>query len=512
MKKTDRLLYFLALLKIVIPYLLQSPVYEPHRDELLALASGKHLSWGYMDVPPLLSVFAWLTNILGGSMFWIKFWPSLFGAATYIVAGKLVQQLGGKSFALLLLFLPFIFGIYLRIFFLLQPNPLEIFFWMMIAYSIICFIQTNQTKWLYFFGVSVGLGLMSKYSVAFYVISICFALLLTPHRTMFLNKHFWIAVLIAAIIVAPNVIWQTKANLPIVHHLNAVHKTQVQHESRVSFFGNQLLMNLPCFFIWVTGLLYVLFSKDKRFRFIGLAYVFVIIILITGHGKDYYALGAYPVLFAFRTVEIEKFTAIKRRALRYMAVIFSVTFGVFSMPLLLPLFPPEELADTYKKMGFGVEGALKWEDQKVHSLPQDFSDMLGWEEMAKKVGDAYKKLTEEEKEKTIIFCDNYGMAGALKYYAEKYNLPEVYSNKASFLLWIPDSLKYDNVIVIVSDTDELNRNYTSNFKSSEISDSVQTKHARERGDIICVLKGANDKFKDFFRKKVEKTKKDAAIN
>src|SRR4051794_21455119 len=111
MKRTDRLLYFLALLKIVIPYLLQSPVYEPHRDELLILAEGHHLAWGYRDIPPLISVFAWLTNLLGGGIFWIKFWPSLFGALTYIVAGKLVQNLGGKSFALFLLFLPFIFGI-----------------------------------------------------------------------------------------------------------------------------------------------------------------------------------------------------------------------------------------------------------------------------------------------------------------------------------------------------------------------------------------------------------------
>ena len=43
MKKTDWLLYILALLKIVIPYFLQNPVYEPHRDEFLYLAEGQHL-------------------------------------------------------------------------------------------------------------------------------------------------------------------------------------------------------------------------------------------------------------------------------------------------------------------------------------------------------------------------------------------------------------------------------------------------------------------------------------
>lgn len=128
MHKNNRLLYLLAIIKIIVPYFLQNPVYEPHRDELLYLAEGRHMAWGFMEVPPMLSFFAWLTNIFGGGMFWIKLWPSLFGAATFIVAGKIVQSLGGKNFALLLLFLPFIFGVYLRIFFLFQPNSPEIFF------------------------------------------------------------------------------------------------------------------------------------------------------------------------------------------------------------------------------------------------------------------------------------------------------------------------------------------------------------------------------------------------
>ena len=66
-----------------------------------------------------------------------------------------------------LLFLPFIFSVYLRVFFLFQPNCLK-FFWTMIAYGIIRYIQTGENKWLYTFGYSVGLGMLSKYSVAFY--------------------------------------------------------------------------------------------------------------------------------------------------------------------------------------------------------------------------------------------------------------------------------------------------------------------------------------------------------
>src|SRR6476659_1373340 len=102
MQQQNRVLYVLAFVKLILPFLLQSPLYEPHRDEFLYLAEGHHMAWGFMEVPPLLSVFAWLTNIFGGGMFWMKLWPSLFGSLTYIIVGKIILSLGGKSFALFL--------------------------------------------------------------------------------------------------------------------------------------------------------------------------------------------------------------------------------------------------------------------------------------------------------------------------------------------------------------------------------------------------------------------------
>src|SRR5579875_2691509 len=112
------LIFLFAIIKFALPFFLQSSVYEPHRDEFLYLAEAHHMAWGFMEVPPLLSVFAWLTNFFGDSMFWIKFWPSLFGALTYVVVARIVLSLGGKAFALLLAFLPFITGAYLRVHFL----------------------------------------------------------------------------------------------------------------------------------------------------------------------------------------------------------------------------------------------------------------------------------------------------------------------------------------------------------------------------------------------------------
>lgn len=506
-KQLRIILYLLAFLKIVIPYFLQNSFYEPHRDEFLYLAEGHHLAWGFMEVPPMLSVFAWLTHVFGDGIFWIKLWPSLFGAGTFIIAGEIVLSLGGRAFALLLLFLPFIFGAYLRLFFLFQPNTPEVFFWTMIAYSTVRFVQTQKNKFLYLLGVSIGLGMLSKYSVSIFVASVFIGLLFTRHRTIFLNKHFWLAMVIGFIIFLPNLIWQYIEKFPVVYHMNELQRTQLQYVNPIHFLLDQLLMNFPCVFIWIAGLWYVSFlSKGKNYRFIGWSYLFVIVLLLIGHGKNYYALGVYPVLFAFGGVHLEELTAIKRKGWRFIYVIVPILLGIYFIPLLLPVFRPDKLAHFYSKTNMAKTGLLRWEDLKDHPLPQDFSDMLGWEEMAQKMSKAYETLDSNEKKHTIIFCDNYGMAGAVSFYAKKYHLPEAYSDNASFLYWLPEGMHIDNLLLITDDKNEMQHDFVKDFSSAVVTDSVTAPFAREHGDLIILFKGGNDAFNQMFKEKIEKDK------
>lgn len=497
-------LLILAVIKIVIPYLLQNPIYEPHRDEFLYLAEGHHLAWGFMEVPPMLSIFAWLTHLFGDGMFWLKLWPSLFGAATFIVAGEIILSLGGRLFALVLMFLPFIFGAYLRVFFLFQPNAPEIFFWTLIGFSLIRFVQSQQNKWLYIFGVAVGLGMLSKYSVAFYTVSVLIALLCTKHRSIFANKHFWLASLVGLILFSPNILWQYQQHFPVVHHMKELQQTQLQYLSPADFLKGQFLMNLPCFFIWIAGLWYT--ASSKTYRFIALAYLFVLIILLLSHGKDYYLLGAYPTLFAFGAFHLEKITSVKRKLLRRPFIGFPVVFGLFTLPVLLPVYEPARLATLYEKMNVKKSGALRWEDLHDHPLPQDFADMLGWEEMARKMSRAYEMLDSNERKHTILFCDNYGIAGAVTFYAQKYHLPFAYSDNASFLYWLPDKIRIHNLVLLTDDPNEMQHDFIKDFSSATLTDSIVTPMARERGDLVILLKGANDAFNQMFKEKIEKDK------
>ncbi|MES1221122.1 MAG: glycosyltransferase family 39 protein [Bacteroidota bacterium] len=507
-RSLQTLLILLAFIKLVLPFFLQNSFYQPHRDEYLYLAEAHHMSWGYMEVPPLLSVFAWITNLFGSSMFWIKIWPALFGALTFLLVGKIILSLGGKTFALFLGWLPFILDGYMRLFFLFMPNFLDVFFWTLIAFSMIRYIQTQQNKWLYLFGIAVGLGMMSKYSVAFFTASILAGILLTRNRRIFANKHFYFASLIALLIFLPNIMWQYDHRFPVITHMDELQQEQLKYNSATGFIISQLMMNLPCIFIWIAGLVHIIFTtQGKPYRLLAWTYLFVIVLLIVLRGKDYYALGAYPVLFAFGAFHLEKVTSLRLRWTRYAMLTFSMALGLFAMPLIMPMAKPESLAKYYKQTGMNKSGSFKWEDQQMHPLPQDFADMMGWKEMALKTGAVYNSLPPEERTKTFVYCRGYYSAGALNYYRKEAGLPEAYSDNASFLFWMPDKYDVRNLILVghqVPDKDDI---VFQQFEKMTVKDSMDMPLFRETGTKIILYENGNDSLNNIITKGVAELKR-----
>jgi hypothetical protein len=506
MNNRSAFIYFLALLKFALPFLLQSPVYEPHRDELLYLAEGNHPAWGFMEVPPLLSGFAWISNHIAHTLFWIKCWSALFGALNFLVVAGIIRELGGKNFALLLGFLPFVLGPYLRINYLFQPVSLEIFFWTALASSLLMWTRSGRNKWLYLFGVSAGLAMLSKYSAAFYIASLLAGLLLTPYRSIFSNKHFYIASLVGFLIFLPNLVWQYIHHFPVLFHMRELRETQLQYVNPISFLTDQLLMNIAVLPVWITGLFWAAFTRSgKSFRFLGWASFFIIFLLLVLHGKNYYTLGAYPILFALGACRLEKLTA-RPVWLRFPLLLYAAALSIFLIPIYLPIFAPARLAAFFARNHIAKTGALTWEDQKTHPLPQDFSDMLGWKEMAGKTARVYHALTATEKKQTVVYADNYGEAGALNYYGSDYQLPAAFSDNASFLYWMPAVPEYENLLLVTPDKQEMQHPFIHQFVSATVEDSIQNPFARERGTLIILLRGADSSFKVYFRERLRKKK------
>lgn len=497
--KEYRVALLLACLKFILPFFIQDGSYELHRDEYLYLAEGQHPAWGYMEVPPLLSVFARLTAVLGNGFFWVKFWPSLFGALTVWTTCSLVREMGGKMYAQFLAGLCIIAGVYARINFLFQPNFLEIYWWTLLAFLLVKYANTRQPKFIYYLGIVAGLSFLSKYSLVFFAAGIGVGFLLSNLRPVFKSKHIYLAVLIALLIASPNIWWQYQHKWPVLYHMKELRQSQLVYVNPLNFIKDQFLMHFPYFFVWLIGLYYLLLNRRGRsFEYLGWIYLTVIILLIVSSGKSYYSLGVYPMLFAAGAVCLERWTATYVKWLRYLMPTVTVCLFIFLLPLLLPLWQPAKLADYYNKAGSAFKSSLKWEDHKQHPLPQDFADMLGWKEMAAKVEKAYLALPDSEKSKTMIFCGNYGQAGAIQYYSRG-KLP-VYTPNASFLFWMPDTYHLNNIIMVSDARAKRSAELSRLFSSVKLIDTIANPFAREYGTKITLLQHAGDKMNGMLEK------------
>lgn len=501
--KPTSLLYLLALIKLILPFFLQDPHWEPHRDEFLYLAEARHMAWGYMEAPPLLSVFAWLTNFLGGGMWAIRIWPSLAGALTYILVGRLVLHLGGRWFALVLAWMPFVAGAWLRMHFLFMPNFLDIFCWTAMAYGLTRFQQTGRPVHLYVAGISFGLGMLGKYTIAFYGASLLAGLVLNWDKKVLKNRHFYYAIGLGLLLFLPNLIWEVRHGFPVIYHMKTLQDDQLQYLSPWTFLTDQFLYNVATLFTWVTGLIWAV--RTKQYRFIAWAFFITLALLMMGHGKSYYSQGAYPILFAFGAPRLEAWA---NKWWKIGMLAFSLFIGIRLVPILLPFKAPAPLAEYYIHHPLASKvGALRWEDQQDHPLPQDFADMLSWDEMTQKVARVYASLDSTEKAHTLLFCNNYGEAGALNYFGPRHHLAPAYSDNASFLYWMPrDFDRFDVFLLVTHDRNEMQYRFMKEFKTVRLVDSIANPYAREEGTLIILMKGPSDAFRKAFRDKIDSDK------
>lgn len=472
----------LSVLKFLIPFVLIHPAFELQRDEYLYYQQGQHLDLGYLENPPLLSYLGNISSWFGNNESLIRFWPALIGALTVIVTCLITARLGGKAFAQFLAGFGVITGAFLRIHILFQPNILDIFFWTCSMYFLVKFIQTNNQKDLLWLAICLASGWWSKYSIVFLIASIFIGLILTKHRKILLQKNIYKVAGIALIIILPNIWWQYAHKWPLLHHMQELRETQLIYVNPSDFIKEQFLLLFPVLIVWIAGL--ILFLRNNAYRIFGWIYLSVILLLIFGSGKSYYALGIYPVLLAAGGVVWEKLFLI-RKWMRFVIAGLAIGLTIPFVPVGLPMMSPEKLSAFYKEKGIDKIGLLKWEDQKDHELPMDFADMLGWKELTEKTKKFFYSNSNYTTSNSIIYCRNYGQAGALAFYGkDDYFTKRIISDNGSFTLWISDRLWFKDLIFIGRKMPGKDDDVFQHFEKVTVIDSVTNKLSRQFGDKI----------------------------
>jgi hypothetical protein len=502
-KHSDRLpVILLAVFSIVI-HLLVANNLEYHRDELLYFSLGQHPAAGYASVPPLIGWIAcMMESVFGYSVFAVRLFPALLGGALIMLTAAIAKEMGGSKYASFLTAVGLLISIFfLRTYSLYHPVHIEIFLWTLCLYLIIKYVNTEDDKFLLLFGIVAGISMLNKYLAGLLFIGLIVIIPFTRHRIVFKKRMFYVGIAAGFLIFLPNLIWQISKGLPVFWHINKLYDTQLVHMNIPVFLSEQLLSPAMASFLTVAGVIFLL-SSDRavKFRFLGALAVFVIVALMVLRGKSYYTLGVFPLLIAAGAVSYDKW--VKQRWIRILIPVILVILTLPMVPIGIPVYKSNGLIEYFRVLNdkYSIDLGRRFEDGSIHSLPQDYSDMLGWKELTEITSKAYNMVA--DKKASFIYCENYGQAGAINIIGKKFGLPDPVSFQESFQYWVPDHFDPD-IMSLIYINHELGEDIHNLFSKITLVGRISNRDAREYGAAVYLCEYPKSSFNEFWASRIK---------
>jgi 4-amino-4-deoxy-L-arabinose transferase-like glycosyltransferase len=443
------IVFALGLVRIVL-YFIAANNYGYFRDELYHLACGEHPAWGYVDQPPLIGWVAWLLqHTIGTSLFALRLLPALADASTIVLAGLLAREFGGRRWAMFLAGLGILLGpIFLALSHLFTMNAFDPLLWTAIAFLLVKIAKGGSQRLWIWMGLVIGIAILNKYGVLFWLSGLLIGLVLTPLRSSLKQQWFWIGCTLAMLMALPNLFWQWRYDFPFLQLMH-----NVRGEGRdivlgpLPFLAAQAQMLGYFAAILVPFALLLYFSKTGRpFRALGWAFLVMLGEMMVLYGKMYYLAPVYPMLFAAGAAEFELLTAgrVWIWAKPTLAVAVSA-IGIAYGPTVLPVLSVPRFLAWEKTLGVQQQ---KFEHNQPGVLPQIYADMFGWEEIAARVAAFYRTLPPDVQQRTGIVANNYGDAGAIDFFGPRYGLPKAIGTHQTYWLWGPRQYTGESLIIM----------------------------------------------------------------
>ncbi|HTU33007.1 MAG TPA: glycosyltransferase family 39 protein [Candidatus Acidoferrum sp.] len=391
--------------------------YGFHRDELQVLDDARHMAWGFVAYPPFtpfierISMALFDTSLVG-----LRLFSVLTQGAVIFFTGLIARELGARRLAQVVAALAVA----------VSPLPMfeatefqyssfDLLWWVLIAYFLIRLVKYENPRWWIGIGIVVGVGMETKYTMAFCVAGILGALLLTSERRYLKTRWLWYGVAISILIFLPNLIWQIQHGFVSLHFLQHIHKRDVGEGRAQGFWRGQFMINANPLLapLWLAGLYYFFADRDgKRYRLLAWLYVIPVVLLFAMKGRDYYAGAVYPMLFAAGCVLWDRLS--RWLPTFWMWTLRVVTFAAVALGaygagrIILALGPVSAGNVALKNNG-------------------DLREEIGWTDLVAEGARIRDSLTPAERAHLAIITGNYGETGAIDLYGPKYGLPQAIS-------------------------------------------------------------------------------------
>jgi len=396
---------------VALLHILTNSRYGFHRDELQFLSDARHLDWGFVAYPPFTPFVERIgLTLFGLNMIGLRLFSVLAEAAAIVVTGLMARDLEGArpaqiTAALAVAFSPL--ALFSGTEF--QYTSFDFFWWVLIAWFTIRLLKSEDPRWCLAIGAAIGLGLQTKYAIAFYIAGILTGLVFTPARQYFKTVWFWVGISLALLIFLPNLLWLVRHNFISYHFLQHIHARDVGEGRAKGFLSGQFLIcaNLAAAPLWLAGIYgYV---RNRRYRMLGFLYLVPLALFFFGKGRNYYMAGAYPMLLAMGAVVAQNSLRSLPRVARFsLATTYFAAFAFVSAYVCAIVIP------------FASSGPLR---AFALSHNGDLREEIGWHELVRTVAQIRDSLPAAQQSSLGIFTTNYGEYGAIEILGRTHGLP-----------------------------------------------------------------------------------------
>lgn len=458
----------LMALCLVIVHTLTNGQYGFHRDELATLDDARYLAWGYPAYPPVTPLIARLAlELFGPTTAGVRFFSALAQGVVLVLTGLMTRELGGRRWAQIVAAVSVaIAPVALGSGALLQYVTFDYLWWVMVAYLMIRLLKSGNPRWWLAVGVVAGLGLMTRYTMAFLLAALVGGMLFTPARRHLRSPWLWGGAGLALLIFLPNLIWQFQHDFISLELLRSNHARDIRIGRTDSYLPGQLMTaaNLFTVPLWLAGLWYYFRRKEgEPYKLIGWLYVLTFLLYLFTHGRDYYEAPAYPMLLAAGAVVTElwitKMSTVWARVTKGVVWTACAVGGLLIAAVALPVAP---VNSRWWDFASGINGDLREE--------------IGWPELVQTVAGIRDSLPAADRAQLGILAGNYGEAGALNLYGPAYGLPRAMSGIDSYWLRGYTNPPPQTVIVVGISREFLEKNFETYELAGHITNRFNVKN------------------------------------
>ncbi|GAC67132.1 hypothetical protein GS4_05_03460 [Gordonia soli NBRC 108243] len=394
--------------------------YHLFGDELYFIAAGAHPSVSYADQGPILPLLAAFTDALPGDSLIVFRLPSIILTVIAVgVTGLIAREMGGGRTAQALAALAYGTSTLLLLQAnLLATNAIDAPLWVIITWGIVRWVRTRQDRLLLVAALVTALDLQAKWLVPVLWIGVVVGVAAVGPRDLLRRPLLWVGGLIVVISAIPSIVWQATHDWP---QLQLSQQVAVEQ----AYIGGRLLF-LPLLIVFagalgvpllVAGLWRLFRNSDARpYRFLGIAFLVVVVIFLAVNGRPYYPAGMLAVVMAAGAVGVADIAA-RRRSIGMGAGVVAAT-SLVVVVVAMPWKPADQITQAAS-----VEDAAA-----MISVYGQF----GWPELTRDVRGVVGSESADPTHPTptAIVSDSYWQAGALEYYGS--DLPPVYSPSRGF--------------------------------------------------------------------------------